>query len=145
MAWNPQTIDMAATVTIGLALTSHNAAVATSAAFAGVAESGGVSGNWQVAEIGVAQPTAGNAIEPLYVALEDASGNVAVVTHPNTAAVGVGAWQEWLIPYSDLAGINLNRVAFMYIGVGDRDNPTAGGTGLIFIDDIGYGHHAGTE
>jgi hypothetical protein len=27
----------------------------------------------------------------------------------------------------------------MYIGVGDRDNPTAGGTGLIFIDDVGYG------
>jgi hypothetical protein len=28
----------------------------------------------------------------------------------------------------------------MVIGVGDPDNPTAGGTGLIFIDDIGYGH-----
>ena len=27
----------------------------------------------------------------------------------------------------------------MYVGVGDRDNPTADGTGLIFIDDIGYG------
>ena len=140
MAWNPQTIDMAASVTIGLALTSHNATVATGAAFAGVAEEGGVSGNWQVAEIGVAQPTTpGNDIEPLYVALEDTSGNVAVVTHPNPVAAGIGAWQEWLIPYSDLAGINLNRVAVMYIGVGDRDNPTAGGSGMIFIDDIAYG------
>jgi hypothetical protein len=139
MAWNPQTIPMANDVTIGLALTSHNASVTTGAAFAGVAEEGGVSGNWQIAEIGVAQPTTGNDIAPLYIALEDTSGNVAVVTHPNPAAVGVAAWQEWLIPYSDLGGINLNRVATMYIGLGDRDNPTAGGTGLIFIDDIGYG------
>jgi hypothetical protein len=145
MAWNPQTIDMANEVTIGLALTSHNAAVTTGAAFAGVAESGGVSGNWQIAEIGAVQPTTGNAIEPLYVALEDTSGNVAVATHPNPAAVGIATWQEWLIPYSDLAGINLNRVAFMYIGVGDRDNPAAGGAGLIFIDDIGYGRPAPVE
>jgi hypothetical protein len=145
MAWNPQTIDMANDVTIGLALTSHNATITTGAAFAGVAEEGGVSGNWQIAEVGVAQPTTGNDIEPLYVALEDTSGNVAVVTHPNPAAAGISAWQEWLIPYSDLAGINLNRVAAMYIGVGDRDNPTAGGTGLIFIDDIGYGRPATVE
>jgi hypothetical protein len=133
---------MAAGVTIGLALTSHNATVATGAAFAGVAEEGGVTGNWQVAEIGVAQPQGGNDIEPLYVALEDTSGNVAVVTHPNPAAVGIAAWQQWLIPYSDLAGINLNRVATIYIGVGDRDNPTPGGSGMIFIDDIAYGKPA---
>jgi hypothetical protein len=35
--------------------------------------------------------------------------------------------------------VNLSRVAIMYVGVGDRDNPTAGGTGTIFVDDIGYG------
>ncbi len=28
----------------------------------------------------------------------------------------------------------------MYIGVGNRTSPTAGGSGLVFIDDIGYGH-----
>jgi len=146
MAWNPQTIAMASDVTIGLALTSHNATVTTGAAFAGVAEEGGVSGNWQIAEIGVAQPTTtGNAIEPLYVALEDTSGSVAVVTAPNPVAVGITSWQEWLIPYSELSGINLGRVATMYIGVGDRDNPSAGGSGLIFIDDIGYGKPASVE
>jgi hypothetical protein len=32
----------------------------------------------------------------------------------------------------------------MYIGVGDRDNPTAGGSGLIFIDDILVGHPRST-
>jgi hypothetical protein len=139
MSWNPQTIDMANDVTIGLALTSHNATVATGATFAGVAESGGVSGNWQIAEIGVAQPTTGNDIAPLYVALEDTSGNVAVVNHPDPVAVGVAAWQEWLIPYSDLAGVNLNRIARIMVGVGDRDNPSADGVGTVFIDDVEYG------
>jgi len=27
----------------------------------------------------------------------------------------------------------------MYIGVGNRNAPTAGGSGLIFLDDIGFG------
>jgi hypothetical protein len=45
-----------------------------------------------------------------------------------------------LIPYSDLAGINLNSVDRMYIGVGDRNSPTSGGAGIVFIDDIGVGH-----
>jgi hypothetical protein len=30
----------------------------------------------------------------------------------------------------------------LYIGIGDRDNPTAGGTGRIFIDDVGFGRPA---
>ncbi|UCD52348.1 MAG: discoidin domain-containing protein [Phycisphaerales bacterium] len=139
MAWNPQTIAMANDVYIGLALTSHNTTVGTGASFAGVAEAGGVSGTWQIEEIGVAQPTTGNAIEPLYVALEDTAGQVVVVTHPNSGVVGISAWQEWLIPYSDLVGINLNSVDMMYIGVGDRNNPTSGGAGTVFIDDVGVG------
>jgi len=145
--WEQQgesSVDVAMTdpVLIGLALTSHNAAQATSAAFSDISTTGNVTGQWTVADIGVAQPETGNDIEPLYVALEDTSGNVAVVTHPNPAAAGIGAWQEWLIPYSDLAGINLSRIAIMYIGVGDRNNPTAGGSGTIFIDDIGFGRPA---
>ena len=47
-----------------------------------------------------------------------------------------------MIPYSDLAGVNLNSVAMIYVGVGDRDNPTSGGAGTIFVDDIGYGRPA---
>jgi hypothetical protein len=145
MAWNPQTIAMGADVTIGLALTSHNATVSTGAAFASVAASGGVTGNWQIAEIGVAQPATGNDIAPLYVALEDTSGNVAVVTHPDPAAVAIAAWQEWVIPLSEFSGVNLSRLSIMYIGVGDRDNPTANGTGLIFVDDILVGHPGSSD
>jgi len=103
-----------------------------------------VTGTWQVAEIGAAQPT-GNALGTLYVALEDSAGKVAVVTNPDSAAVARSAWTEWLIPYSELAGINLNSVRTIYVGVGDRDNPTAGGAGTILIDDIGFGHPAATE
>ena len=146
MVWSPQTIAMGSDVTIGLALTSHDSAISTGAAFSGIATTGGVTGSWQTAEIGVAQPTdAGNSIEPLYVAIEDSAGNLAVVTHPNAGAAGISAWQEWLIPYSDLAGINLNNVSRMYIGVGDPDNPSAGGAGTIFVDDISYGRPVSAE
>ncbi|MHC4521201.1 MAG: DUF1349 domain-containing protein, partial [Planctomycetota bacterium] len=144
--WEQQgdsSVDVAMTdpVLIGLALTSHNVDQATSAAFADISFTGNVSATWEVAEIGAAQP-AGNDIAPLYVALEDTSGNVAVVTHPDENIVARSGWNEWLIPYSDLAGVNLRRVAIMYIGVGDHDNPNADGTGLILIDDIDYGHSA---
>jgi hypothetical protein len=44
-----------------------------------------------------------------------------------------------VIPYSDLAGVNLGRAATLYIGLGNRDNPATGGSGMIFIDDVGYG------
>jgi len=33
----------------------------------------------------------------------------------------------------------------MYIGLGDRNNPTAGGAGTIFVDDVGYGKPTATE
>jgi len=88
---------------------------------------------------------ADNTAEPLYVAVEDTSGNVVGVTHPDADLTTGTNWTEWRIPYSDLAGVDLSRVAIIYIGVGDRDNPSAGGTGLIFVDDIGYGRPATVE
>ncbi len=65
---------------------------------------------------------------------------VAVVNHSDLDATGVLQWQEWRIPFSDLVGVNLASVEMLYIGLGDRNNPTAGGTGLIYIDDIQIGH-----
>ncbi|UCD52852.1 MAG: hypothetical protein JSW27_09470, partial [Phycisphaerales bacterium] len=141
---DPREVVMDDPVLIGLALTSHNANQATSAQFSNVSFTGNLTGAWEVAEIGAAQPT-GNDLEALYVALEDNSGTVAVVTHPDAAAVGRFTWTEWLIPYSDFGGINLSSVDTMYIGLGDRDNPTAGGLGTIFVDDIGFGKPAATE
>ncbi len=135
-------IPMGTNVLIGLALTSHDAAISTGAEYSNVATTGNVTGQWQVAEVGVTQPDEGNSAESLYVALEDTSGNVSVVSSPDAAVTARPGWQEWAIPFSDFAGVNLSKVKTMYVGVGDRDNPSAGGSGLIFIDDIGYGRPA---
>ncbi len=81
----------------------------------------------------------GNDPATLYVAVEDSAGHVAVVNHSDPDATGALQWQEWRIPFSDLAGVDLTSVEMLYIGLGDRNNPTAGGTGLIYIDDIQIG------
>jgi hypothetical protein len=79
-----------------------------------------------------------NAPEQLYVALEDNAGHVKVVNHPDPEAVQGGAWQEWNIELTQFsgAGVNLQAIKKMYIGLGNRTSPTAGGTGTIYIDDI---------
>ncbi|MHC4462308.1 MAG: hypothetical protein ACYS30_12885, partial [Planctomycetota bacterium] len=76
--------------------------------------------------------------EPLFVAIEDDAGQVVVVTHMDTEAVLATEWQKWHIALADLQtdGVDVASVKKMIIGVGDRDNRQAGGTGLIYIDDI---------
>ena len=37
---------------------------------------------------------------------------------------------------TDFAGVNMQAVAKMYIGVGDRTNPQLGSAGDLYIDDI---------
>jgi hypothetical protein len=91
------------------------------------------------------QGSAANGAGRLYVALEDSAGNVAAVPHPDETIVTTDTWQEWTIPLSDFTGVNVASVRTIYLGVGDRDNPTAGGDGLIFIDDIQFGRPAGVE
>ncbi len=142
MSWNPQTIAMTSNVYIGLALTSHSAGVLASAEFSDIATTGNVTGQWAVETIGPAQPE-GNGNGSLYVTLEDATGKTATAVHPaGDAAVLLGGWNEWAIPYSDLSGVNLGRVEKMIIGVGNRANPSAGGDGLVYIDDVGFGKPA---
>ncbi len=137
-------IPMANNVYIGLAVTSHSTAMTTSAEFSNITTTSSVSGSWQVAGIGATQPV-GNSSESVYVAVEDANGSITVVKHPSPAATTRTGWNQWQIPFSDLTGVNLSRVRKMYIGVGDRNAPSAGGTGVIYVDDIGYGRPAATE
>ncbi len=134
----PVNISMANGVLIGLALTSHNATTPTAAEFSNLSTTGNVTGAWQTAEIGAAQPK-GNSVEPLYVRIEDSTGAGVTVVNPDEAITIRSAWQEWAIPYSSLAGVNLSRVKTMYIGVGNRKAPAAGGTGTVYIDDIALG------
>lgn len=70
-------------------------------------------------------------------------GHIAVATHPDQAVLTAAIWQEWRIPLSAFDGVGLSRVQKMYLGVGDRDNPASGGSGLIHIDDIEFGHPIG--
>jgi hypothetical protein len=126
------TIIMGTSVYIGLCLTSHNATAVTTAQFSDITTSG--TGGWQVAEIGVDHP--GNSQQALSLAVEDATGNTATVTHPDPAAVLTTEWTEWKVPLSDLTGVTLSKVQKMYIGVGDKNNAQPDGVGRIYIDDI---------
>jgi hypothetical protein len=134
----PVNISMANNVLIGLALTSHNATTLTAAEFSNLSTTGNVTGAWQTAEIGPAQPQ-GNSAEPMYVRIGDSTGASATVVHPDAALTLRPGWREWTIPYSALAGVNLSRVKTMCVGVGNPGAPAAGGTGTVYIDDIALG------
>jgi len=133
MVWSPQTVNMSANAYIGLALTSHNASATCVAQFSDVSTTGGVTGAWQVAEIGVAQPA--NTAGQLYVALTDSANKTATVKHSDPAATNIATWTEWNIDLSAFTGVNLRAVKKMIIGVGDKVNPQPA-AGLVYFDDI---------
>jgi len=76
-----------------------------------------------------------NAAAPMYVAL---NGN-AVVFHDNPNASQIGIWTEWNIDLQAFAnqGVNLANVNTIAIGLGNKKNPVAGGSGTMYFDDIG--------
>jgi hypothetical protein len=80
----------------------------------------------------------GNALEGMYVAVEDAAGVVSVVNNPNLAALTINEWSKFEIPFSSIsgAGVNLAAVKKLSIGIGNRASPMPGGAGVIRIDDI---------
>jgi hypothetical protein len=75
-----------------------------------------------------------NAAETLYVAL---NGN-AIVTNDNPNAAQITTWIEWNIDLQTFAdqGVNLANVNTIAIGFGDKNNPLAGGSGMMYFDDI---------
>jgi hypothetical protein len=83
------------------------------------------------------QAKAGNAAGLLYVTLKDASNRTATVVCPNAKIVTTTKWTEWKVSLADFAGVSLNRIKAISIGVGDRANPAADGVGLLYVDDIG--------
>jgi hypothetical protein len=137
------TITMGATVYIGIVVTSHQANVLAASTFSGVqaiAGAGGkITGDWTVINIGDTDMAEGtNTIDKMYVILEDSTGKNARVHAPSNA-VGAGQWMSWLIPYSQFTGVNMSKIKKITIGVGETGD-TVNGHGLIYIDDIGYGH-----
>jgi regulation of enolase protein 1 (concanavalin A-like superfamily) len=132
------TISMGASVYLGLAVTSHDAALTTVAEISNVSVSGTVTGPWQAVAIGATMPTNGAA--SLYLTVQDKAGKTKTVVNPNPSASATPAWTQWRIPLSDLAGVNLTAVQKITLGVGDKASPKAGAAGMLYFDDIGYGH-----
>ena len=130
----PINIAMQGDVYIGLALTSHAAGTTCAAEFSDVTPTGAVAGQWQSQDIGIISNTA----EPLYVALADSTGKVHVVNYPDPNAVLLTTWQEWNIDLQQFrnAGLNLASIKKMFLGLGNRTSPKAGGTGYLYVDDI---------
>ncbi|MHC4726505.1 MAG: hypothetical protein ACYS17_04690 [Planctomycetota bacterium] len=75
-----------------------------------------------------------NAAENLYVAL---NGN-AVVNHDDPDASLRTSWTRWNIDLQAFAdqGVNLANVTSITLGLGNRSNPVAGGSGMMYFDDI---------
>jgi inhibitor of cysteine peptidase len=72
-----------------------------------------------------------NAAETLYVVLNGS----AVVTYDNPNAALLEEWTEWNIDLQAF-GVNLTNVNTIGLGLGDRNNPQAGGSGTMYFDDI---------
>ncbi|NLH42271.1 MAG: hypothetical protein GX448_10555, partial [Planctomycetes bacterium] len=97
-------------------------------------------GDWQMGEIGVTQP-AGNSVEGLYLTVKDSAGKTKTLQNPDVAISARLQWQEWKIPLSEFtsAGVKMNAVKSLVIGVGNKAAPVKGGTGTLYIDDIQFG------
>ncbi|MBA7525291.1 hypothetical protein ES705_17442 [subsurface metagenome] len=77
---------------------------------------------------------ASNAAERMYVALNGS----AVIYQGNPDAALIDEWTQWTIDLQEFAsqGVNLANVNTITIGFGDKDNLQAGGSGMVFFDDI---------
>ena len=75
-----------------------------------------------------------NDVVPMYVALNEN----AVVINTSQNAVRVTEWVRWNIPLSEFTdlGVNLANISSISIGFGNKANPTTGGSGHVFFDDI---------
>jgi hypothetical protein len=79
---------------------------------------------------------AGNDAGVLYVTLEDSAGKSATTSYSDDTAVKSSTWLQWNIPLSRFSGVNPAKIKKMSIGIGNRAQPTPGGAGRIYIDDL---------
>jgi hypothetical protein len=78
--------------------------------------------------------SASNVAETLYVVLNDS----AIVTNDNPDAAKKASWNQWNIDLQAFTdqGVNLASVNSITLGLGNRANPVAGGSGMMYFDDI---------
>ncbi len=75
-----------------------------------------------------------NAAETMYVVLNGSAG----VDNDNPDVTLRAAWTQWNINLMRFAeqGVNLANINTITLGLGNRNNPVAGGTGMMYFDDI---------
>ncbi|MFB0552104.1 MAG: hypothetical protein ACETWQ_02215, partial [Phycisphaerae bacterium] len=58
--------------------------------------------------------------------------------HDNPNAVLIDEWTEWTIDLQAFAdqGVDLTNVDAIALGLGNKNNPVAGGSGKMYFDDI---------
>jgi len=76
---------------------------------------------------------------PMYLTVTDSAGKSATTT--NATAATAADWTRWTIPMSSMGGVNFAKIKKIVVGVGAK-GATTGGSGLVFVDDIGYGRLA---
>jgi len=131
------TILMPSSVYIGMVVCSHVTDSLAVADFSQIKTTGNVTGQWQAADVGVAQPS--NDPEQLYVTVQDTAGKSKTIVNANAKATCVADWTQWRIPLKDFTSVNMASVKKMVIGVGNRTAPKASGAGMLYLDDIQYG------
>jgi len=78
--------------------------------------------------------TLGNAVERMYVGLEDEDTNYAEVAFEDGGALAETAWTQWTVALANFEfdGVDLTKIKKLYIGFG----PGASGSGTVYFDDI---------
>jgi len=131
--WTEQgstTVSMAQNVYIGMCITSHASGETRSATLDNVSTTGSVSPlAWTHEAIGATM--AANDPDAMYVALNGGTK----VYHDNPNAAVITDWTEWNIDLQAF-GVNLTNVNTITLGLDNSNNPAAGGSGLIYFDDI---------
>ncbi|MGB2863868.1 MAG: hypothetical protein WBC05_11130 [Sedimentisphaerales bacterium] len=79
-----------------------------------------------------------NASESMYVAIANSRRTPAVIYHEDPSVTQANAWTQWSIDLKAFAdqGVDLTNVDKLSFGFGDKYSPQAGGSGLVFFDDV---------
>ncbi len=82
-------------------------------------------------------------VEQMYVGLEDHSGGSSYFEvrygdgeGEDINDIAIAEWQEWNIPLSEFADVDLADANKVYIGFGERYGSETGGAGDVYFDDI---------
>jgi len=127
-----QTIVMGNPVYIGLAVTSHVAGALRTFTFDNVSTTGNVTPDGLFTatdDIGIAS----NDPAPMSVAIQDATGAVAAVTHPDPKATQTTVMDLIRVPLAAFAGVDLTNATKLTLSVGDGQPD---GTGVMTFADI---------